>query len=140
MQRKINKDILKELFVEYNDLYFNSMLKTPRFGTYKGMTALGTLFTWKDNVKRPKLEIATNVDWTEVSLRSVLVHEMVHLYLWQTDKDGDRRHGKRFKAVMRRLNENYNLGVKTRNSEIHYNDRKPVIQRIWNKIRQIVNH
>ena len=67
----INKKIIKELYKEYNTMYFNGVLslcdchyiKLDAMGRYTNQNGKG------------KIWITNDVDWTEETLREVLVHE-----------------------------------------------------------------
>lgn len=112
-----NKEDVKVLFKKYNMLYFENKLRTPKFSTFIGKTALGEFF-YNDNTKLYVISIARNVDWTEEGLRNVMVHEMIHYYLKiKYNKTG---HGSAFKKIMNEMNEKYGLNIKIIVPEIDF--------------------
>ena len=91
----INKKIIKDLYKEYNTMYFNGVLslcdchyiKLDAMGRYTNQNGKG------------KIWITNDVDWTEETLREVLVHEIF-------------RHGFRFRRQMKRINRDFGLGIR----------------------------
>ena len=73
----MNKKIIKELYKEYNALYFNGALSLCDCHYIK-LDALGR---YTNQNGKGKIWITNDVDWTEETLREVLVHEMIHHYV-----------------------------------------------------------
>lgn len=107
---EVNKKILKALYREYNKLYFDNILspcdchyiKLDAFGRYTNQNGKG------------KIWITTDVDWTEETLRKVLVHEMIHHYVKTIDGKNEYlffRHGFKFRRQMKRINKEFGLGI-----------------------------
>ena len=116
---KIDKAYLRLKFKEYNKLYFGRKLITPQFTTFlSGRGYLGICYYHKDK-SRMKISIARNVDWTEETLRKVLVHEMIHLYLFQNVgyRQGN-SHGKHFREMAEKIKETDGLVITKFNPEI----------------------
>ncbi len=109
---KITKRVLESLFDEYNKLYFENELIKPLFNTYIGETTMGIFNVSKrQNQVRTKIMIARNVRFTQEDLKNVLVHEMIHLYVYQKYGPGH-GHKKPFIDKMNELNEKYGLDVR----------------------------
>ena len=128
---KITKELIKELFKKYNTLYFDNELRLPRFTTYKGRRTYG-VYSYKidKKTKKPKNErfaIANNVNWSEDTLRNIIVHEMIHCYIAQKNIKDNRDHGKVFKQMMNDYNRHYglNITVKIDNKRLPFTDQKP---------------
>lgn len=124
----IDKQYLKEKFIEYNQLYFDNKLpKIPIFTIINSEILAGQYCArWgkKDGVLqiiRHEIQIVGNILWTEETLRSVLVHEMIHYYVETQKKkpkrDGDFQHWGLFWFIKTKLNWKYNL--KIRNKDPH---------------------
>ena len=80
---KVTKELLKELYAEYNQTYFGGVLGECEFHLFPKTT--GFLGAYRDRVDRKgkskdRIWIGTCVKWNETLLRDVLVHEMIHLY------------------------------------------------------------
>ncbi len=91
-----------------------------------------------------RIWIAKNVDWTIESLSSVLIHEMVHHWIWQTygHDSGIKGHGWKFMRKCRELNKNYGLKIKRVNAEIYRkNEKVPAthLGRLLRHIRKWIN-
>ena len=141
---------LKNKFKEYNQLYFNGTLKMPKIKLFKGRSVVGR-FVYTEDKKTKRLKsktiyIASNVDWDEDSLRRVLVHEMIHYYVaCNPIITGSRdwtSHGNNFKFVMNRINQQFGVGVKIRDTEIRFNNKKEkpgsFFEKLWSKIIDFV--
>lgn len=110
---ELTKEELKPMFKEYNKAYFEGKLRMPVFKTYysDGRT-FGMYFFWSVNPKhrrnRREIWIASNVEWTEETLKDVLIHEMIH---YKIDMDGGnpQRHGKQFKAICKEIYDKYGI-------------------------------
>ena len=120
---EVNKAITKALYKEYNKLYFNGILppcdchyiKLDVFGRYTHQKD-------KDGKCKGKIWITNDVDWTEETLREVLVHEMIHHYVKAIEGKNEYlffRHGFRFRRMMRRLNKEFGLGITVSVKNLH---------------------
>ena len=82
---KITKELIKKKFKEYNDKYFNSILPKCEFSACK-LHCFGQYTCAKSkSSKRNRIWITTDVDWTEETLKDVLIHEMIHHYVTTVD-------------------------------------------------------
>ena len=107
---EVNKAVIKDLYKEYNKLYFNGVLSLCDCHYIK-IHALG-LYTNQNG--KGKIWINNHVDWTEETLRQVLVHEMIHHYVRTIDGKNEYiffGHGIRFRKQMRRINREFGLGI-----------------------------
>lgn len=112
---ELTKDLLQTLYKEYNKLYFNNQLGKCSFSLFsKNTSYLGWYCPKVDSKGRPndKIWIGTGVYWTEETLKRVLVHEMIHMYVYRIDgykHDGILGHGQHFKKQSRRIKKDYNI-------------------------------
>ena len=106
---KVTKELLKELYIEYNQTYFDGVLGDCEFHLFPKTT--GFLGAYRNHVDRKgrlkdRIWIGTCVKWNETLLRDVLVHEMVHMYNHRIDgrkHDGLLGHGRYFRRQVRRI-------------------------------------
>ena len=111
----ITKELLKELYQEYNAKYFDNQLGKCEFSLFtKNMTTLGS-YLWREDKKgRPKdkIWIGTCIYWNEEILKRVLIHEMIHMYVHRIEGhkyDGLLGHGRRFRRQCKRIREQYGI-------------------------------
>lgn len=123
---KVTKELLKELYEEYNQTYFDGVLGKCEFSLYPKST--GFLGSYRDRYDRngkPKdrIWIGTCVKWNEPLLREVLIHEMIHMYNRRIDgrkRDGLLGHGRYFRKQVRRIRKQFGIDVDDRFKEIEY--------------------
>ena len=115
---RINKALIKEKFNEYNKLYFNSELPKCEIRIKSAYRYYG-LFKCKFDEKYKKvtcksITISDLYDYTEETLASILIHEMIHYYLVQKRKlfKDSFNHGPEFQKMVKEFNEKYNLNIK----------------------------
>ena len=122
---------MPQMFWECNRLYFENQLRTPEFGLMHSCRTLGKFaFQWGEKSKPVKkrnmvILMSDYFDLDEASFRNIMVHEMIHYYLYLNDiKDGSAfihflqffgfkksYHGPEFMAMAQKLNEQYGLNV-----------------------------
>ena len=123
---KITKELIKERFDEYNQIYFSGVLGKCRFYLLpKNQSILGKYNGQEDKNGKPndRIGIGTSVIWNEDLFKRVLIHEMVHMYNTRIDKcrlDGVLGHGRRFRREARRLKEEFGIDINTRNMKIEF--------------------
>lgn len=108
---QVSKDDLKRRFEEYNNLYFHNKLKMPEFCINTAKLPYGSCVVDK---KQCRIWISKYTKWTDETLRSVLVHEMIHQYVYEVlhgCKYTLFPHGIRFHYVRWKLNRKYNLRI-----------------------------
>lgn len=138
MSLKLSKELLKELFDEYNEKYFYGKLGKCTFSLFsKNNLCLGKFSDREDKNGKPKdkIWIGTCVKWNEELLRNVLIHEMVHMYNIRVEKcrfNGLTGHGFYFKRQCRRIKKQYNIDILEK-IPLEYNIKidKP---KLWEKI------
>ena len=135
---QVTKELLKELFAEYNVTYFDGKLGKCGFSFFsKNILYFGWYCAKEDSKGRPndKIWIGTSVKWTEDGLKRVLIHEMIHMYVCRIEghrSDGVFGHGRRFRRQCRRLKRDFGLDVlKTPELEYITKRGKP---KLWEKL------
>ena len=122
---------MPHMFWECNRLYFDHQLRTPKFGLMHSYRTLGKFaYQWGEMnkpVKKRHMAILMSdyFDFDEETFRNIMVHEMIHYYLYLNDpsecsafshflrlfgfKSSD--HGPEFMAMAQKLNEQYGLNI-----------------------------
>ena len=128
---KISKGVLEKMFAECNKKYFDSSLIMPNISTYIGETSMG-LFTVREGryTRDMKISIARNFNLTNEELRDLLIHEMIHEYVYL--KSGKVSHNRMFKNKMKELNEKYGLDIRKNSKHLFrkYGNRKTLFQKL----------
>ena len=144
---KITKEDLKARFDEYNRLYFGSALPRCEFSVTK-LSCLGRYMfsSGKNGNRKYRIGLTCDVNWTEDSLRDVLIHEMIHHYVVAIDGckgiDGFSwyglfGHGKRFRKQVRRIKRQFGQNIHIHPHHI-YHIRERVPTSWWGKfVRRI---
>lgn len=134
---KVTKELLKELFNEYNEKYFYGKLGKCTFSFFsKNTLCLGKFSNREDKNGKPKdkIWVGTCVNWTGETLKLLLIHEMIHMYNIRVEKcrfNGLTGHGFYFKRQQRRLKQNYGIDIKCLKNISSGSNRKPAL---WEKI------
>ena len=122
---------MPQMFWECNRLYFDHQLQTPKFGLMHTYRNLGKFeYRWgekKKTVKKRYMAILMSdyFDFDEETFRNIMVHEMIHYYLYLNDPCEcsafsrflrlfgfkSSAHGPEFMAMAQRLNEQYGLNI-----------------------------
>ena len=122
---------MPEMFWECNQQYFGHQLRTPKFGLMHSYRYLGRFeHRWGEKNKPVKkrhmvILMSDYFDFDEETFRSIMVHEMIHYYLYLNDssdcsvfsrflrffgfKNSD--HGPKFMEMAQKLNEQYGLNI-----------------------------
>lgn len=111
---EITRNMLKARFAEYNRLYFEGKLATPNFYFLMCKRPFGRCIPYKKNGKKVvEIWISKHIK-TEDFLKNVLIHEMVHQYVYEV-LHGCRytiiQHGIRFHYIRWRLIRKYGLEI-----------------------------
>ena len=109
---------IAESFNKCNIAYFEGKLPVPQFDLLHSFRTCGyfqyTTGGWFDKtVYDPIIFMTDYYDFTEQQFVDIMVHEMIHYYLAYTGQDSRCRHGKKFKEMAERLNNQYGLHIVT---------------------------
>lgn len=147
---KITKEDLKVRFDEYNRLYFGGKLGKCTFSARK-IGSFGFYFfkTAKSGKLESRITLTTNVNWTEDSLRDVLVHEMIHHYVVTIDGckwvDGWSwyglfGHGKHFRRQVRRIERENGLKIYIHGYPALYHKHEKIPTTTWGKFVRFIDY
>ena len=122
---------MPHMFWECNRLYFGHQLRKPQFGLMHTFRYLGKFeYRWEEKKKPVKkrymaILMSDFFDFDEETFRNIMVHEMIHYYLYLNGtsdcsvfsrflrfvgfKNSD--HGPEFMAMAQKLNEKYGLSI-----------------------------
>ncbi len=142
---EISKDLLKQKFREYNALYFGGQLGACRFyipgKNNPDCASYAPQQDGKGNMYSI-IRIGKAVRWTEELLKSVLVHEMIHMYVRTVEGkrlDGVLGHGPAFRRHCRRLKRDYGIHIEVHPSYEYIN--KKLTPKWWETlILAIIDH
>ena len=101
------------LFRQFNKDYFGNILPMPHIKIRHSVNTLG-YFSYMQNEMfgtTETLEISDFYAYTSNQLRDIVVHEMIHYYLYYIGEDVRLKHGKSFMRMARQLNQSYGLHV-----------------------------
>ena len=134
----LTKADLQERFELYNQLYFDGKLgKCNFFWLIANPGDYG-----KYNLKHTKqgdvsmIGVARSTDWTEETLRELLVHEMIHMYVTTVEgvkHDGVLGHGRHFRKHMKRLKQEHDLIITLHGENFPLKDKK-FAPKWWEKL------
>ena len=107
----ITIEYLKQLFDEYNKLYFNNSLTRCKFHLHKDDYSYATYIYKKNGISH--IWLTTDTYWTESLLKEVLIHEMIHHYIRTVENKtgGIFGHNWRFRKQCRRIEKNYGIKI-----------------------------
>ena len=135
---KLTKDEIKARFDVYNQKYFDGKLGKCKFFLFpKNIYTFGkyTDITQKDGSITSKIYIGQNFVLTEKNLESIIVHEMIHMYVRTIEGvkfDGLLGHGRHFRRLQKQLNKKFGLNI-----EVHPNiesvDNKKHTPKLWER-------
>ena len=92
---------MEENFELYNKKYFNGVLKKHHFRIINTRRRLGSMSRIHG---RYIISISKYYDRDKFQYDNTLIHEMIHLYIYQQDIEDNGPHGRRFKAECARIN------------------------------------
>lgn len=129
---RLSRKVIKEMFDRCNQLYFNGRVEEPwRIETWtpdrRTLGMVRPAWSAKRQAYRSILHISRRYRWRESTLRQVVVHEMIHLaiYDYQRPLNLLQRlpligrwfivgHDREFIDMMNDLNARYDLGIQMR--------------------------
>lgn len=136
--KELSKNEIKERFDLYNKLYFEGKLgkcdffwlisKPGFYGKYLDKHAKNGKIYSKNGITR-------SVQWTEDTLKELLVHEMIHMYITTVEgkaHDGVLGHGKRYRAHCKRLKDDFGLVIRI-HGDFGQKDTKVSLKKILGK-------
>lgn len=107
---QVSVNILKEWFSIFNEKYFNGELPEPSLAVGNSRTRLGSM-SWKTRKRlfsksadNYTIRISNRFDMPEANFKSVLLHEMIHLFIVSKNIKDSSAHGNEFKRKMNSIN------------------------------------
>ena len=104
--------LMTETFLTWCDLYFGDELLLPRFEVTKWYNRLGRVEIPSNDINNTTIFMSGEYDYTQRQLDSIMVHEMIHYYLYVTGRDTRCSHGKEFMKMANEINSKFGLEVK----------------------------
>lgn len=121
----INKNLLKQIYLENNYKFFDNKLQSTRldFRIDHSVNNLGgCYFIHKNNKLHIVIYISDMYEWDRNSLMLILLHEMIHVYLYMNFNDSDIKHTSKFKKVCNELFDKYRIVVPLNGSFLNLTD------------------
>ena len=119
-------DFLYQVFDTYNKRCFNSQLKHPRIILYNAKRQLGQ---FSQTGPTPTIKVSNYYDRSEADYIDTMVHEMIHYYIASNHLQDNCAHGKLFRTLMKKINEQEHLHISVRTSSSQWqpacSNRKP---------------
>ena len=115
---KITQQQAKEKFKHFNKICFKDNLPEVPINLTKATTFLGRMCYKKEH--RPgrtpihrdfQIRLSTSFDLPESEWDSVIVHEMIHLYIASSNLKDTSTHGRLFRQMMEELNARHGLHI-----------------------------
>ena len=108
-------DVLRKMYIGANKLFFNGMLPndTPIY-LHDSFKVPGRYdYTCDENGKilNQSISISRSFDWDREHLNDVLIHEMIHEYVYWFGLDDGNPHGNIFRDKMNEINEMWSRHV-----------------------------
>lgn len=112
MQLTIN--FIREAFMKYNKKYFSNSLMAPDFKINKSFRKFGTCAARLYGTRRHyTITISNCFERTEDEYCNTIIHEMIHLYIFQNHIKDTSSHGQVFKNIAQRINKDgWNIQAK----------------------------
>lgn len=100
-------------FYFFNEEYFGGILPIPNIKIRHGWHTLGYFHCNPDAPlgTSETIEMTDFYDYTDDEFRDILIHEMIHYYLYYIGEDTRVRHGKAFKKMANEFNLMYGTNV-----------------------------
>ena len=118
------KDDIKEKFKLFNKLYFNGELRMPSKFTIQKMNLAAGRIEVNAKAKKPYVTIIISncFDYNENTLDEVIIHEMLHYYLFVKGSKNAFKHKKEFVEQCDRLLRDFGLHIHTNAKHIKIYD------------------
>ena len=112
------KEYVEKKFMEFNVRMFGGRLPLPPVVLSNAKTFLGQCVakveTQPDGLRRYsniELKISTRTDYPQALIDDVIIHEMIHYFIFYHNLHDTSAHGTIFKSLMRSINENYGRNI-----------------------------
>lgn len=107
---KLSIGTISELYLDFNERYFDGILPTKgvkySIEPYIGIHAS---FVYKKDGSGIKFIFSNLYKWNKDILERILLHEMIHAYLYVKNGNPCRNHGRNFKKESERFLKHYNI-------------------------------
>lgn len=121
----ITKNLIKKMYLENNSKYFDNKLQMTRIDyriDHSIHNLAGCCFLHKNNKLHIKFYVSDMYAWKEETLNLIILHEMIHIYLYMMFKDGDRKHHTKFKNACTEFYNKFNISIPIDGSFVPLNE------------------
>lgn len=122
----INKNLIKKIYLENNSKFFDNKLQMTRIDyriDHSIHNLAGCCFVHKNNKLHIKFYVSDMYEWEEDSLNLIILHEMIHIYLYMQFKDGDIKHHTKFKNACTDFYNKFNISIPINGSFVQLNEK-----------------
>lgn len=122
---EINKELIKNKFKEFNKKFFNGNLPIPKNFAVKQYNLVAGQIIVNKKTKKPTVTIIISncFDYNETTLNEVILHEMIHYYLFIKGDKGAFSHKKSFKNECERFKNEFGIEIHTTAKHIKLYDK-----------------
>lgn len=110
---------MKERFDCFNGLYFDNLLPKIEFRLSAARATLGCFVHPRSAMAKPldcHIRITSRIDFEEPVLEDIVIHEMIHYWIWFNRMKDSSTHGHIFKAKMNQINRQSNRHISVRHT------------------------
>lgn len=104
---KVTVEFMSKNFDRFNKMFFANSLNKPLFKVSTTKRCIGQCIRQRMYFTKEiyyTIRISNKFNVSEKNLCETLIHEMIHLYMWQQDLHDNGEHGKIFQMIMNNIN------------------------------------
>ncbi len=120
---EVTEEVVKDRFQFFNHELFGGALRMPQFSVKHYTFVAGQI---RAKEPRATIIISSCFDFDTDSLDEVIIHEMIHYWLWRQGDKGAFRHGSSFRLECRRIKDSYGLAIHATGRHIRLKTQYPI--------------
>lgn len=137
---EITLEWIAQNFARFNHQYFDDSLPIPIFRIVRDKDLFGQCGTKRRVYPVFFIKLSVYVERTEYEYQNTLLHEMIHLYLFD-QKDWTAAHGEKFIALASRINQDgWNIKIPRKCDRTKLDPKRAELQRKLKQINKLHKH